>query len=80
MRVDDAAQVIHVSSIFVWYRSDFVDWMERTHPRVADPDLLDYARLYLNAETRADLDRAEAAGYEIQAIPYDWSLNDQRRP
>lgn len=80
LRVDDDAQVIHVSSIFLWYRDDFVDWMKRTHPQVADPDLLDYARLYLSADTRADLDRAEAAGYEIQAIPYDWNLNDQRPP
>ena len=77
LRIDDAAQVIHLSSIFDWYRDDFLDWMKRTRPQMSDPDLLDYARLYLTPDSRANLDRAEDAGYQVRVIPYDWSLNDQ---
>lgn len=44
---------------------------------MSDPDLLDYARLYLTANSRANLDRAEDAGYQVRVIPCDWSLNDQ---
>jgi hypothetical protein len=77
LRVDDEARVIHLSSIFDWYRQDFLSELGRSHPEIADADLLDYARLYLVQETRDTLDRAEAAGYQIRVIPYDWRLNDQ---
>ena len=52
--------------------------MQEARPESADPDLLDYARLYLTEERRAALDQAEAAGYKVQPIPYNWSLNDQK--
>ncbi len=77
LRIDDAAKLIHISSIFDWYRTDFTDWLTSSHPEMVDADLLDYARLYLGADARTSLDRAEAAGYQVRAIPYDWSLNDQ---
>ncbi len=79
LRVDDSTQVILISSIFDWYRDDFLGWMATSFAQTPDPDLLDYARLYLSAGRRAEVDRAEAAGYVVQTIPYDWRLNDQGR-
>jgi hypothetical protein len=78
LRIDDGTRTIHLSCILDWYRQDFLRWMQEARPESADPDLLDYARLYLTEERRAALDQAEAAGYKVQPIPYNWSLNDQK--
>jgi hypothetical protein len=79
LRIDDEARIIHLSSIFDWYRDDFLSHMVQANPQIADADLLDYARLYLRPETMDAVDRARAAGYGIQIIAYDWRLNDQRQ-
>lgn len=77
LRVDDDARVVHLSSIFVWYRDDFTNWLQSAQPDLAEPTLLDYVLAYVDVERAPSVERARSEGYEIRAIPYDWSLNDQ---
>ena len=74
VRIDHEQQVIHLSSIFSWYDSDFLDWYGQRYPK-PEPALLDYISLYLPSEKAAGL--TASASYEIRVIPYDWGLNDQ---
>ena len=78
LRVNDREKAIHLSSILQWYEEDFLGWYRDTHPEIADPDLLDYVRPYLVEEKRDAVARAEAAGYEVRFVAYDWRLNDQQ--
>ena len=73
LRIDHAARTVHLSSILDWYRGDFVEWDSRLPEHAT---LLDYAALYVPA-ARAD-ELARATDYEIEFVPYDWALNDQR--
>ena len=77
-RLDHAQKTIFLSSIFQWYESDFLDWYKDRFPD-RRATLLDYVSLYLPDERAAQLDRA-AASYQVEFIPYDWTLNDQHIP
>lgn len=75
--VDVDARRLRLSSIFDWYESDFVDWMEAERP-AEESSLRGYALLYLPPE-RAEALRACAA-CRVEFAPYDWSLNDRTPP
>lgn len=77
LRVDDEERAVYLSSILSWYEEDFLGWYRQAHPEVPEPGLLDYARLYLEPDRRASVERAQAGGYEVRIVPYDWRLNDQ---
>ena len=77
LRIDDATRTIYLSTIFDWYQDDFLEHLLRKAPNDATPDLLDYARLYLTPGRLAALAQAEAQGYQVRFVPYDWRLNDQ---
>lgn len=77
LRIDEATQTMHLSSIFDWYREDFLALLRQRYPQNPTPDLLDYARLYLTPGRLEALDQAEAQGYRLQFVAYDWRLNDQ---
>ena len=74
LQIDHDQQVMHVSSILVWYEEDFLAWYRGKYPE-ENASLVNYLRLYLDPQRVIELDRA--AGYEVRAIPYDWGLNDQ---
>jgi hypothetical protein len=74
VRVDHATRTVHLSSIFDWYESDFLDWPPLAGRQGAT--LLDYIALSASPERAEDLRRA--AEYEIEFVPYDWRLNDRR--
>jgi len=82
LRIDRQAAKVYLSKIFDWYGEDFV-------PRFAPgPDradsfaghgereraVLNFVSHYLGEEDRAYL---EAGRYELDYLPYDWSLNEQ---
>ena len=71
VRIDHAARRVHLSAIFEWYQSDFLDWP----PLAGAPGatLLDYIARYATPDRVAELQRA--AGYAIEFAPYDWGLN-----
>lgn len=73
VRIDHAARRVFLSSIFKWYRADFLDWP----PLAGAPGatLLDYVARYATPDRAAELARAKA--YAIEFVPYDWGLNDQ---
>jgi hypothetical protein len=73
VKVDDAARVVYLSSIFDWYRGDFITWYENRFPG-KQPTLLRYVALYASDEQAKALERA--AAYEVRFRAYDWRLDD----
>ncbi len=76
-RIDPREKAVYLSSIFAWYRKDFIEWYHRREPD-REATLLNYVVLYVPPEKAEDLRSAEA--YALRFIPYDWRLNDQRPP
>lgn len=74
VRIDHDARTVHLSAIFDWYESDFVEWPADRLPD--SPTLLDYVSLHAAQPLRDQLRRA--ADYDIEFNRYDWSLNDQQ--
>lgn len=74
LRIDHDQKVLHLSSILTWYEEDYLEWYRERYPE-QNATLVNYLRLHLDQSRIAELDRA--IDYEIQAIPYDWGLNDQ---
>ena len=73
--IDHEKKTVSLSSIFAWYESDFLTWLQHKFPG-RKAMLLDYVALYVSAEKAEELQRV--ASYDIRFIPYDWRLNDQR--
>lgn len=71
VRYDAAAQKLHLSKIFDWYKQDFIDWMPPPAP--PQPTLVDYVKRY--SENSEALDAAEAV--KVSFNDYDWHLNEQ---
>ncbi|MBI3291555.1 MAG: DUF547 domain-containing protein [Elusimicrobia bacterium] len=66
-----AGQAIRLSSIFKFYKSDFVQWV-RVHQGMAKGGLREFIRMYIPPEKARALDQKP-----ISFLPYDWRLNDQ---
>ena len=70
--IDHAHRRVRLSSIFKWYRKDFVnDLIRRGYP--AESGLLDYIGQYLVGTDPAAIESARQ--YEVVFSEYDWSLN-----
>lgn len=70
--VDHDHNTVFLSSIFKWYRKDFINDL-RAKGRPAERGLIDYVVGFSTASLRADLKRAD--GYNVEFRDYDWSLN-----
>jgi len=73
--INHEKKTVSLSSIFEWYESDFLTWLQHKFSG-RKATLLDYVALYVSAEKAGELQRA--ASYAVRFIPYDWRLNDQR--
>jgi hypothetical protein len=70
--IDHASRRIRLSTIFKWYEKDFVRDLERRGlPASEGP--LDYVRHIAPPALLQELERA--AGYAIEYVDYDWSIN-----
>jgi hypothetical protein len=78
LRVDHHEKTIYISSIFKWYKSDFLNWYRESFPQ-QEATLLNYMTLYLPGEKINEI-RGLAASYRVRFIPYDWRLNDRNSP
>jgi hypothetical protein len=76
VRVVHTSQTVFLSEIFDWFEEDFEDWMEAKFPN-KPATLLAYLIKHAGPSKKADLSKAQEAGYTIEYTPYDWSLNDQ---
>lgn len=71
--VDHDSQAVFLSSIFKWYKKDFLnDLHAKGLP--ASRGLIDYVATLATGELQADLERAD--GYKVEFRDYDWSLNE----
>ncbi len=70
--VDHENQVLHLSSIFKWYESDFVSAIRLLGTPVEN-ELVTYVKQYASGDLADDI--ALADDYQIQYRDYDWSLN-----
>jgi len=70
--VDHGRQTVYLSSIFKWYKKDFINDL-RANGRPTERGLVDYVAGIATGSLRDDLDRAN--GYDIEFRDYDWDLN-----
>lgn len=74
VRVDHEHKKVVVSTIFKWFRNDFInDLRRRGIP--AENGVLDYIAGVAPEPLKADLKAAD--GYEIEYADYDWTINSQ---
>lgn len=78
LRLDHQKKTIFLSSIFKWYRGDFLTWYHYRYPE-RKATLLDYVSLYLPPEKVQEIMRYSDS-YRLSFVPYDWHLNDQLPP
>ena len=67
IRVDNEASVVHLSSIFDWFSSDFLDY-EREQG-VRRPTLIDYVNRYRDDSAQIP------AGFKVRFLKYDKGIN-----
>lgn len=75
IEVDVATKRVRVSSIFVWYESDFTAALQRRGLPPSEQTLLRYLEDLAEPALAAQLREARTAGFEVEALDYDWSLN-----
>lgn len=73
--VDHGSRTVYLSSIFKWYRKDFINDL-RAKGRPTERGLIEYVAGFATRALRSDLDRAD--GYSIEFRGYDWGLNAAR--
>jgi len=71
--IDHDKRQIRLSTIFKWFRKDFLNDLAR-HGRPSERGVVDYVASVAPDSLRAELDAAQ--GYEIVFRDYDWSLNN----
>jgi len=71
--VDHANRQIVLSTIFKWFRKDFLNDLAR-RGRPAERGVVDYVASVAPDAVRAELDSAR--GYDVVFRDYDWSLNN----
>ena len=70
--VNHGNQVVHLSRIFKWYKSDFVDDV-RLGGKPVENGLLTYVSQYAVGDLSDDV--ARASGYDIVFRDYNWDVN-----
>lgn len=73
--IDHSAETIFLSSIFKWYKDDFLDFIKIRNPDTK-PVLADYISLYLDEERKQELAGVRDK-YKVEFTTYDWGLNSQ---
>lgn len=71
---DKENNILYLSSIFKWYKADFVDHLIAHHPAV-QPTLVNYVLLYLETPLKNQI-LANESTLQIDFLPYDWKLNN----
>ena len=74
--IDHEKETITLSSIYKWYRKDFIKWYQGIYPD-EKATLLKYVSIYLSSDKKAEINETTRA-YSIMFNPYDWHLNDQK--
>ena len=75
VRIDQENKVIVLSTIFKWFKKDFINDLRR-RGLPSDRGLIDYIASIAPATIGAELRRAD--DYEIVFADYDWKLNQQK--
>jgi hypothetical protein len=74
VRVDHDGQQVVLSTIFKWYRNDFINDVRR-RGLPDDDGVLGYIRDVASADLQADL--IKGSGYSVLYEDYDWAINQQ---
>ena len=75
VRIDQENKVIVLSTIFKWFRKDFINDLRR-RGLPSDRGLIDYIASVSPTTLGAEL--GSASDYEIVFADYDWKLNQQK--
>ena len=77
-RIDREAGKVHVSKILEWYGGDFIESFE---PEAGFEGLAEAERAVMHFISgylgEAGREYLEAGSYDVEYLPYDWSLNEQ---
>lgn len=74
VRIDRAANTVHLTKIMEWFKGDFVEWIPRDQGDVPEQaTLLDYLKLYLAGADAKYV--AEHPDLGIVFTEYDWASN-----
>ena len=76
VNIDHEKGTVTLSSIFEWYRSDFLEWYRRKNPNEV-ATLQKYIGIHLSPDKRTEIMERTGA-YSVKFSPYDWHLNDQK--
>lgn len=74
VRLDLGAKTLYLSSIFNWFKADFLNWLE-DRKEVERPTLTRYIGLFQTDEMRLTLE--SIGDPSIVFLDYDWGLNTQ---
>jgi uncharacterized protein DUF547 len=77
IQIDAEGERVRVSSIFVWYEADFTAALQRRGLPPSEQTLLRYLEDLADPPLAERLRVARQAGYRVEALDYDWSLNGQ---
>lgn len=75
IQIDAGAKRVGVSSIFVWYEADFTAALQRRGLPPSEQTLLRYLEDLAEPPLAGRLREARQAGFAVEALEYDWSLN-----
>ena len=75
VRIDHEKKVIVLSTIFKWFRKDFINDLRR-RGLPADRGLIDYVASVAPASLRDELNQTN--DYEIVFSNYDWAVNQTK--
>ncbi len=79
--VDPQKNLVHLSSIFKWYKEDFVSRYapENKYPRLnlKESSIIGYVLQFIPTDRSGFL---EQGGYKLKYLDYDWALNEQEEP
>jgi hypothetical protein len=76
VRFDAGTRTLYLSKIFDWYKGDFLNYL-RVKRGVANPQVVDYIKLYLAGEPAQALARVATDQLRVKHLDYDKSLNEQ---
>lgn len=73
--IDHVDKTVALSSIFKWFRKDFVNDL-RANGRPSERGLIDYVATLAQGTLQEDLEHAD--GYAIEFRDYDWDINSAK--
>ena len=77
VKYDTATKTLHLSKIFDWFSSDFLNYLKEKKG-IAGPHISQYITLYLNSPARDALSQTPVGEINVKYFSYSKKLNEQQ--